>query len=71
MIGKDWEVELEGYWEGLRGQSTSVVDDWRDQNDFQMMDHMVTDAFRSVIDAPANRIIDTKNLEEEIPNPSC
>ena len=36
-----------------------------------MMDHMVTDAFRSVIDAPANRITDTENVEEEIPNPSC
>ena len=32
---------------------------------------LVTDAFRSVIDAPANRITDTENVEEEIPNPSC
>ena len=42
-----------------------------DQSDFKMMDHMVTDAFRLVIDAPANRITDTENVEEEISNPSC
>jgi hypothetical protein len=32
---------------------------------------MVTDAFRSVINSSANRITDTEDVEEEIPNPSC
>ena len=31
----------------------------------------MTDAFRSVINSFANRITDTEDVEEEIPNPSC
>ena len=31
----------------------------------------MTDAFRSVINSFANRITNTEDVEEEIPNPSC